>query len=301
MIDTLARLRSVLMAAIRMERAADDLKVNQGRILAALNEARQSSELKAYEFKVFSQWGEDGILQRLTSLVPIANKTFIEFGVEDFRESNCRFLMVKDQWEGFVIDGSTSNIARLRSAYYFWMHHLTARCAFITRDNIDGLLRESGFDEDLGILSIDVDGVDYWLLEEISCVRPRILVLEYNAVFGAERAISVPYDEAFLRGAKHFSHLYFGASLPALASLARRKGYTLVGTNSAGCNAFFVRSDLMSAGLVELTPAQAFTPACFREGRDSRGRLDFASGARALAKIKGLPVVNVETGVIETL
>src|SRR5688572_4954960 len=99
----------------KIDRELDDIKINQGRILSELNARKQASPLDAYEFKVFSQWGEDGIIQFLTSSLQIKNRTFIEFGVEDFFESNCRFLLMKDNWSGFVMDGSARNIERLRS------------------------------------------------------------------------------------------------------------------------------------------------------------------------------------------
>jgi hypothetical protein len=136
----------------------EEIKINQGLILTKLNQTNTSKNLKDYEFKVFSQWGEDGIIQYLINILEIKNKTFIEFGVEDFSESNCRFLMMKDDWRGFVIDGSRQNIEKLKKSYYFWKHDLKAIPAFIDRENINELLSKSDFDCDLGILSIDVDG-----------------------------------------------------------------------------------------------------------------------------------------------
>lgn len=274
----------------------DDIKINQGRILAEMNRGKTSRNLADYEFKVFSQWGEDGILQRLVERIPLAERTFIEFGVEDFSESNCRFLMMKDNWRGFVIDGSERNVAAIRSAYYYWRYDLTAVSAFITRENIDDLLARSGFGEDLGILSVDIDGNDYHVWEAISGFRPRIVICEYNAVFGAERKISVPYHPRFQRTVKHHSNLYFGASLAALAYLGRRKGYTLVGTGSAGANAFFVRDDLMTGDFAALTPEAAYHPSRFRESRDAEGQLTFVGGEDRLALIAGMPVIDVETG-----
>ena len=112
MSQVLRRLREALPRLANADRRLDEIKINQGRILADLQRERRSDRLADYEFKVFSQWGEDGILQHLTTHLAIANRTFIEFGVEDFFESNCRSLLMKDQWSGFVIDGSPANIAR---------------------------------------------------------------------------------------------------------------------------------------------------------------------------------------------
>jgi hypothetical protein len=279
----------------------DALQINQGILLAALNQAKHSSNLKDYEFKVFSQWGEDGILQRLTSAIEIPEKTFIEFGVEDFFESNCRFLMMKDNWRGFVMDGSAANIGRLQRAYFYWKYELTAVEAFITRENINELLAKSGFGPDLGILSVDIDGNDYHVLEAIEVFNPRILICEYNALFGPSRRITVPYDADFDRTSKHHSNLYYGASLGAIVSLANRKGYALVGTNSAGNNAFFVRNDLMISQFPALNAEDGFTQSRFRESRDADGNLTYVSGEARLKLIQGLPVVNVETGAIDEL
>ena len=188
----IGKIRQALQVSLNGESRLDDVSINQGRILSSLNEAKTSKRLKDFEFKVFSQWGEDGIIQHLTRAVDIKNKTFIEFGVEDFFESNCRFLMMKDDWRGFVIDGSRENIARLKKSNFYWKHHLDAVDAFITKDNINALLAKSGFDADLGILSVDLDGNDYYVLEAIENFRPRILICEYNPIFGATRKISVP-------------------------------------------------------------------------------------------------------------
>ena len=279
----------------------DELKMNQGIMLATLNQGKHSSNLKDYEFKVFSQWGEDGILQCLTSALEIPEKTFIEFGVEDFFESNCRFLMMKDNWCGFVMDGSAANIARLRNSCFYWKYELSAVDAFITRENINELLAKSGFGPDLGILSIDIDGNDYFVLEAIEAFSPRILICEYNAVFGSSRQITIPYDAGFVRTEMHHSNLYYGASLGAIVSLANKKGYSLVGTNTAGNNAFFVRNDLMCSQFPALTAEDGFTQSRFRESRAADGNLTYVSGDARLKLIQGLPVVNVETGAIDEL
>lgn len=279
----------------------DDVRINQGVILAGLNEGKESKRLKDYEFKVFSQWGEDGIIQRLTNAIDIKNKTFIEFGVEDFVESNCRFLLVKDNWSGFVIDGSASNIHKLKKSYFYWKYELVAIDSFITAENINELLSRSGFSEDLGIMSIDLDGVDYHVLDAIKHFRPRIMICEYNSVFGGARKISVPYDAGFNRSKQHYSSLYWGASLAAVAHLAETKGYSLVGTNSAGSNAFFVRNDVLNSRVEVLNAEEAFFPSTVRESRDMEGNLTCVSGEDRLKMIKGLPVLNIETNAIEPL
>jgi hypothetical protein len=286
-------------SAARRELLATQL--GQGRVLSELNAAKHVSDLNACEFKVFSQFGEDGIIQRLVRHLPITNHTFIEFGVENFAESNCRFLMMNDNWHGFVMDGSAKRIAEIRELPEIWKFDLEAKAAFVTRENVDRLLSSSGFDPDLGVLSIDVDGNDYWILEAIAVVRPRLLIVEYNALFGAERNITVPYAARFEKHTAHRSGLYFGASLGALASLASEKGYALVATESSGVNAFFVRRDLLGNGLIARTVAESYHDTNVRQSRGADGKLDYLDRQGRAAAIRGMPVMNVDTGALEKL
>jgi len=299
--SAIARIQQLFRDFFRTNRRLEELLMNQGILLGALNEQKDSVNLKDYEFKIFSQGGEDGIIQHLIKVVEIKNETFIEFGVEDFSESNCRYLLMNNNWSGFVIDGSPKKIARLKHSYYYWRYELVAVDAFITRENINELLAKSGFEQDLGILSIDLDGNDYYILQAIDFFKPRILICEYNAVFGGERKISVPYDGQFNRTEKHSSNLYFGASLGAMTHAAKQKGYTLVGTNIAACNAFFVRNDLVNDRLRKLTAEEAFFPSKARESRNKQGDPTFVTGENRIKLINGMPVVNVETNEIETL
>lgn len=295
------RLKSIFYIAENLPQQLDEIKINQGRILSTLNSNKKNAALNDYEFKVFSQWGEDGIIQRLIQSLDIKNKTFIEFGVEDFAESNCRFLLMKDNWRGFVIDGSQNNINKIKQSYFYWRYDLNARPAFITKNNINKILKESGFEEDLGILSIDIDGNDWFILEAISSYKPRILICEYNDIFGKERAISVPYDPEFFRTQKHYSNLYFGASIAAITYLAEKKGYVLVGVNSNRNNAFFIREDLVCNAVPKVDLEDIYEPSNIRESRDQSGRLTHLSGNQRIALLKGLPVFNVKTNAIEFL
>ena len=281
---------------LNIDRQLDEIKINQGRILGELNRSKRRGQLNDFEFKVFSQWGEDGIIQFLTANLAIRNKTFIEFGVEDCFEANCRFLLMKDTWSGYVIDGSARNIGRLRSSYFYWRFPLQSKAAFVTRENVNSLLEESGFDKELGILSLDIDGVDYYVLSELGSWRPAILIVEYNAVFGFERAVSIPYDPNFHRTNSHYSNLYYGASLPAFVSLVGARGYALVGVNSAGSNAFLVRRDLLNDVVVEVALSTCSRDSCFREARDERMALIFSIGSARKQAIADMPLIDVSSG-----
>lgn len=254
------------------------------------------TSLDEVEFRVHSQFGDDGILQWLVARLPTLPKRFVEFGVEDYSEANTRFLMVNNGWRGLVMDGSQENMARLLRRPWFWRHDLEARNCFVTRENVDGEIARWARGEPVGLLHIDVDGNDYWLWDAVQAVVPGVVVMEYNAVLGAERAITIPYQADFRRLTAHHSGQYFGASLAALAHLANIKGYSLIGCNSAGNNAYFVRRELLNDDVREVDIATAWRPPIFRESRDSSGHLDFLDLAGRQAAIRGLPVVNVTTG-----
>jgi hypothetical protein len=253
-----------------------------------------SAGLKRAGFGVFSQYDEDGIIQFLINHVEIKNQTFVEFGVEHYEESNTRFLLMNDNWQGMVIDGSEENIDYIQNDRVSRRFDLQAQAAFITKDNINDLIRKSGFHEDLGLLSVDIDGNDYWVWEAINAVRARIVVAEYNSVFGHE-PVSILYQADFYRTKAHFSNLYYGCSLSALAHLAAKKGYMLAGSSLRGNNAFFVRKDIAGA-LPEVSAKDAYVSSPFREGRDAKGRLTYLRGRERRKAIAHLPVVNVVTG-----
>jgi hypothetical protein len=247
------------------------------------------------EFQVFSQFGEDGIIQHLINKVPVANDVFVEFGVEDYTESNTRFLLVNDNWRGLVLDGSDAHKRWLESHPTGWRHEIEAVTAFIDSDNINRLIGGAGVEGDIGILSIDLDGNDLWILEAIDVVSPRILILEYNATFGPDAAVTVPYDPSFVRGQKHPSNLYWGASLAALTRTAQDKGFALVGSNSAGNNAFYVREDVRGE-LPALDAAEAWRPSRFRESRGPAGELTYVSDRmERLRLMREMPVHDVES------
>jgi hypothetical protein len=258
------------------------------------------NKLADVEFSVFSQWGEDGIIDWIVDKIPNIPQTFVEFGVENYQESNTRFLLQHRNWKGMVIDGSNDNITNIRQQNISWRHDLSSVCAFIDRDNINELIQSSGFSGDIGLLSIDIDGNDYWVWEAIECVSPAIVVCEYNAVLGDKQKLSIPYQANFERNKAHHSNLYFGASLPALTSLAKTKGYSLIGTNSNGVNAFFIRDD-KSSQLLQTLEEIAIFPSVFRESRDIEGKLTFSSSESRLNLINQLDVYDLDEQRIRTL
>jgi hypothetical protein len=276
-------------------------KILSGKILAQLNNQKQSiNKLADVEFQVFSQWGDDGIIQYLISNLDIPNKTFIEFGVENYRESNTRFLLINNNWSGYIIDGSSENIQYVKKDKVSWAFDLHSKPAFITKENINGLLKEflnKGYSEEIGILSIDIDGNDYWVWEEINVVKPVVLIMEYNAVFGTQ-PWTIPYKEDFYRLTAHTSHQYWGASLKALCDLSNEKGYHFIGCNSNGNNAYFIRKDKIG-NFKPLNVAEGYVNSKFREDVDTNGE-PVASDKR-LDLIKGMTIYNTEKKGLETI
>jgi len=273
-----------------------------GRLLSNQQWSIQSTDINDFEFKIFSQFGDDGIIQYLIKHIDTQNKTFIEFGVEDYSESNTRFLMMNNNWKGFVMDGSEEAMERLSKQNWYWKYSLTNKAVFIHKDNINPLLKETNF-RNIGLLHIDIDGNDYHILESLdfTTLNPSILIVEYNSVFGNERKISIPYSKDFVRTRAHYSNLYFGASLPALNFLANKKGYRLIGCNLQGNNAYFVRQDLINEKVCEQSLKAAFKESTFREGRNKDYSLSLIGGNDRLEIIKGLQVVNIETNEVELL
>ena len=265
-----------------------------------LRSMKKITTLEDVEFRVHSQWGEDGIIEWLVQQMPGIDRSFVEFGVENFGEANTRFLLRNRGWRGLIMDGTAANMQHVKSETLYWMHDLLAVEAFITAENINQLITDNGFSGELGILSVDIDGNDYWVLEAIDCVNPAILILEYNGVLGDQHAITVPYDAGFERLAAHHSGQYFGASVKAMIQLAKEKGYTFIGTNSNGVNAFFVRDDLAPPIVGAIENIKMWPPR-HRDSRDGNGVLIYARGLDKAKQIEGLPVHNLENGNVQSI
>lgn len=280
---------------------AIDAELDQVKLLIGNQSARQLAlhnyeSLQEAEFKVFSQFGEDGIIQYLIRHVPLTERTFIEFGVQDYSEANTRFLLMNNNWSGLIIDGDDAHLRFCDARGLKWRYDLTTVKAFVTPGNVDRLFEEAGFQGDIGLLSLDIDGVDYWVLASIKSVQPRILICEYNSTFGPDEAVTIPEDQGFERSSGHYSNLYWGASLSALVELTGTLGYSFVGSNSAGNNAFFVRDDVLG-NLRRLTARDGFVRSRFRESRALDGSLSLVRAHRdRLAIIRDCVLVDLRDG-----
>ncbi|TSC98580.1 MAG: hypothetical protein Greene101449_916 [Candidatus Peregrinibacteria bacterium Greene1014_49] len=215
------------------------------------------------ERREYSQNGEDGVIAAIFAMIGTTNRTYVEFGVEDGIECNTRYLFKHKGWKGLLMDGSHTNPS------------LNLHQEFITAENIEQLFVKYSVPKDFDLLSVDIDGNDYWVWKAITHNSPRVVIMEYNACIPYEPPVTVPYDPAFAWDKTD----YYGASLSALVSLARAKGYTLVGTDPNGVNAFFVRDDCITGNFHIQNPRSIYRPAAFKgksgnaHPRDTLGRL----------------------------
>jgi hypothetical protein len=270
------------------------LMVSGVEAVRANRRVQKINSLADVEVCVFSQFGEDGILDWLLNGITVSRPQFVEFGVGNFIEANTRFLIKHRNWRGLVLDGDQPAIDSIRTDDVYWANDLTALAAFITAENISSTIKGAGFGGPLGVLSVDIDGNDYWVLRELLWLRPDVIICEYNAVLGDLYPVTIPYDPRFDRRAlPDTSRLYYGASIQAFVSLL--DGYALAGSNTAGNNAFFVRKELFETigGRIADTRPR---PSLFRESYDPNGKLTFLGGLDRLTQIKSKPVVDLRTG-----
>ncbi len=251
-------------------------------------ELSYKNDFRSKEYKVHSQNGEDGLMLYIFSQIGVTNRTFIEFGIGDGTECIAANLLLNFGWSGLMIEGS-SDCVNYASNYYNsnpkMQGELKILNKFITQENINSLFKEGGIEGEIDMLSIDIDGNDYWVWKAIDIVSPRVIIIEYNATFGSDTPITVEYDPEFVRHDKHESGYYHGISLKAAEKLGKEKGYVLVGCDSEGVNAFFVRKDIPLGNLQVISAEEAYY--------EQRVRVDVEPTEKQFNTIKHLPLVEV--------
>jgi hypothetical protein len=225
--------------------------------------------LSDVEFRCYSQNGEDGILLYLFSLLGTEHRRSVEICAGSGLECNTANLIINHGWQGLLVDGDAAQIAKGKA---FYAQCPTTRISpptlvssWITVESVGALLAEHHYGWDIDLLSLDLDGNDYWIWQALPELRPRVVVLEFNALLGPLESLSQPYDPKFQLDLSKPPYKC-GASLTAFTRLAVSRGYRLVGVQSLGFNAFFARDDLAPTGLTALTPA-----ACFAQTERLRG------------------------------
>lgn len=219
-------------------------------------------------FKVFSQNDEDGLLLYIFALIGIGNRLCLDIAFCGPHGSNTTNLICNWGFHGLLIEGDLEGVNKSKK---FFQHHVDT-CIFppilcnswITKDNVNKICEENGFEGEIDLFSLDMDGVDYWIWKNLMVVDPKVVVVEYLDFLGPERSITIPYDENFKavhsdcpKSSEPFD--YFGASLKAFVNLGRSKGYRLVGVNKYCFNAFFVKEEIAQNYLPEISTQECFT------------------------------------------
>lgn len=267
-------LRSFLKKHLLIFRVRDRfgpaVQVSQRKLFHHYRELGKRGEglsLEETGFRVFSQFEEDGKLLYIFSLIGMGNKCFLEIGSDDGVNSNSANLYFNFGWRGVFIDGNPRSIARGR--YFFgkyphpWFHKPRFVCSKVTRENVNELVSGAGLQGEIDLLSIDIDGNDYWIWDALEVVSPRVVIIETHNEFGMNDVV-VPYDPDYSYPGIHPD--YHGASPVAMTKLAARKNYRLVGANELGFNFIFVRNDIAGELLPEVSVESVLQHPSVKEG-----------------------------------
>ena len=248
------------------------------------------------DYKVFSQTGEDGIIDYLLYSLNIKVPKFVEIGVGDYRESNTRYIFQKNCSKGLIVDKNKNLEKKVSKIVKLWKGDLTIIETAVTSENILHILNSNEFDNNLDVFSLDVDGIDYWILEVLPEKLSKIVILEYNPTFGSNLEITVPNLNDFDRKKYHYSFLCYGASLQAFIKLMNKKKYVFVGTNIACYNAFFVlESEInkLNLNLPDINDLTRYTTSYIRDSRSIDGKLNYLSGKQKLKEIENCEVIDL--------
>ena len=269
--------------------------LGQSSLLASRAASPHFKNLWDAEVKVYSQWGEDGILDFLVSKLGISKPKVLEIGAGNFTECNSRFLVENLNASVVAIDGRKDLLKSIDTSELKWKSHILGIETWVTPENINALITQGNqFMQGIDVFSLDLDGNDYWIIEKAELSNIKVIVVEYNPLFGRRFEVTVPRDDAFDRTVKHESWLYFGASLLAFVGVLKRKGFTFVGTNRVGNNAFFIASD--KENLIPFKPDptdSVYYDWRIRESRGPGNKLNFLSGLARQSVMSNLQLVDL--------
>jgi hypothetical protein len=268
--------------------------LGQSAILASRQSYFKVKNLWDAEVKVYSQWGEDGILDYICELIELAKPRVLEIGAGNFLECNSRFIAEFRNASVVAVDARADLLnAPLHSLK--WKNHIELVNEWITPDNINSIIEYAEQNiNSVDIFSLDLDGNDYWILESANLSQFKIVVVEYNALFGSSYEVTVPRNDRFERHKQHASGLYYGASLKAFVELLEHKGFIFIGTNRSCVNAFFIKKNLRSKfETLKIHDLDKYVDSTIRESRDSFGKLSFLAGIDRNIAIESLPLWNI--------
>lgn len=239
-----------------------------------LASGKQLPSFDDIQFRVHSQNGEDGIIWYIFSLIGTTNKRVVEMCAADGAQCNSANLILNHGWDALLLDGDENFVKN--GIQYFKRNPDSSwsppvfKHAWITKDNVNDILKSAGYDGDLDLFSLDMDGVDYWIWDAIDCINPRVVVTECQIVWGPEEAVTIPYQESFQAELVNGGVEYGGASIAAFVKLAKKKGYRLIGCERYGFNAFFLRNDIAQDIFPEVGPEVCFNHVSARKCVEER-------------------------------
>jgi hypothetical protein len=258
---------------------------NQYRLMKKLLTPAEMPLLSKVGFKVYSQFEEDGMLLYIFSLIGTTNKRVVEICAGDGVQCMAANLIINHGWDGLLFEGDRKLAKRgikfFASNESTWLHPPVFKQAWLTRENVDGLITESGFAGEVDLLSLDVDGNDYYLMEAINSIKPRVIVCETHNVIPADLSLTIPYKPDFNR-MQNLHPDFMGASLLAMKKLLNKKGYRLIGSHRFGFNAFFMLNEVGTEYFPEVSVESVHDNAYTKFRRDT-----------AWKEIKDLPWIKV--------
>lgn len=277
---TTRRAGRLLQAVDNMPPAGTAIRLQQLQLMAQYRSMRnRPSDLPAVtdvRFDIFSPDGEDGVLLYIFGLIGFRSRRCIDIGGAGITASNTANLVVHHDFECLLLDGNARATARTERSYRRYRPFRSPTCvsAWITRDNVNALVADYGMIGEVDLVSLDLDGIDWWILDALTVVQPRVLVVEYQDILGPDRAWTVPYHPDFsvhdYPVNANNGYNYCGAGLRAFANLLRPRGYRLVGSNRSGYNAFFVKTAEAGRLLVEQDIASCLSSEWNRYGMAHR-------------------------------
>jgi hypothetical protein len=216
------------------------------------------------QFRAHSQSGEDGLLLLVFAVIGTTNRRCVEICAGDGIECNTANLIINHGWTGLLVDGNKARLERGRKFYSqcqdtrIWPPYLQQH--WVTRENINDILASQNYMGEIDLLSLDMDGNDYWIWQAIDIIDPRVVILEYQSAWGPDERLTQRYQEDFdFQTVKAPPVLpRCGASLGAFVSLAREKGYRLVGCNHLCYNAVFVKQGIGEEHFPEIPAGACF-------------------------------------------
>ena len=271
--------------------------IGQSHILNMRKNYKDIKSLNELDFKVFSQNGEDGILDYLLLKLNIEKPKFLEIGVGDYSEANTRFIFDRCSPKGTIIDCIENFETKVKKNIKLWRGELEIINKNIDSTNIKDVIENKKIFSNLDLFSLDIDGIDYWVLDKLPKKFSKIAVIEFNPVFGHKFKVTVPNIKNFNRKEYHYSNLCFGMSLMALIDLMEKKNFYFLGTNLFRNNAFFVSNEYSKDNYFQNLTSDNIknhTMANFTESRDLKGNLNYLLGEKKLNEIKDCKLTDLE-------